>query len=244
MGSVSETEQAHSISAHLKTIKMVKTNLNFDMINSQQNLPGSPRKIKSDLPLKGKEVFYKKNTVIINEGDRSSCVHIIRSGKVRIFLKGGRGKIMVLGELKAGEYFGEMSLIDKNGSSTSAMAVEDTEVMEISQNNFRKYMRSNPDVAERIMLSLVTDLRKAHAKISNLAFVDVYGRVANMLLALAEDQNSLLVVNEKPSQQHMANVVGASREMISRILKKMVVAGDIRMVGKQIVIKRQPGNSA
>lgn len=187
----------------------------------------------------GRNEFYKKNDLIIVEGDNSNNAYIIKSGKVKIFLSDEYGKEIVLAELKAGEYFGEMALIDKDERSASVIAMEYTEVTVISQKSFRECLQSNPEISERIMLGLVRRLREANKKISSLVFMDANSRVANMLLSLAEDQDGLLVIDNKPTHQHIANVVGASREMITRILKNMADGGHIIVEGKQIILKPQ-----
>lgn len=191
----------------------------------------------------GRKEFYERNTIIVDEGDHTNCAYVINSGKIKIFLSDEQGKEIVLSELEAGEYFGEMALIDKEARSASAMTMEDTELTIISQKNFRECLQSNPEISERIMLDLVTNLREANKKISSLVFMTAYERVANMLVASANDQNGLLVVDEKPTHQHIANVVGASREMITRILKNMAEDGHISISGKQLTIFKRSHSS-
>lgn len=176
----------------------------------------------------------------MDEGDNTSCAYIINSGKVKIFLADEHGKEIILSELKSGDYFGEMALIDKEERSAAVMTMEDSELTVISQKNFRECLQTHPEIAERIMLGLVTNLREANKKISSLVFTDAYERLANMLLGLATKQNGLLVIDQKPTHQHMANVVGASREMITRILKNMAADGFIKIAGKQIVVLKRP----
>lgn len=184
----------------------------------------------------GQKSLYAKNTIIIKEGDDSNCAYFINSGKVKIYIAGGQDHKIILDVLNAGEYFGEMSLIDNQNRSATVKAVEDTELTVISQDAFRACMQSHPDVAGRIMLGLVTRLREADHKISSLALMSVHERVANMLLGLARDQDGQLVVAEKLTHQDIANSVGASREMVTRILKKMTSDGLIRIEGKRIII--------
>lgn len=211
------------------------------MINTPQSFLRALNNKELNILLRnGQKECHAKNTLIIGEGDRSSCAYIINSGKVKIFLSDEHGKEIILSELKPGEYFGEMSLIDQEERSAAAMTMEDTELTVISQKNFRECLRSYPEIAERIMLGLVTNLREANKKISSLVFTDAYERVANMLLVLAKNQNGLLVIDEKPTHQHMANVVGASREMITRILKNMAADGFIKIAGKQIIVLKRP----
>lgn len=210
------------------------------MINFSQSILGALGKNELDVLFRnGQQEFYEKNVTIITEGGHSNSAYLINSGKVKVFLSDEQGKEIVLSELEAGEYFGEMALIDKDERSAGVMTMEYAELTVISQKSFRECLQSNPDISERIVLGLVTNLREANKKIASLVFIDTYGRVANMLLALAKDQDGLLVVDEKPTHQHIANVVGASREMITRILKNMVADGHINIEGRQILIKRK-----
>jgi len=209
------------------------------MHNSSQNLLSALRKNELDILFRdGKHEVYRKNAIIINEGDLSDCAYLIHSGKVKIFLGDEDGKEIVLTELTTGGYFGEMALIDQHKRSATVMATEDTELTVISRQSFKECLHSNPDISERIMLGLVTNLREANNKISSLVFLDAHERVAKMLLTLAEVQDGRLVIDIKPTQQHIANVVGTSREMISRILRQMTEDGQISITGKTIVINR------
>lgn len=184
----------------------------------------------------GQKRLCVKNTLILKEGDFTNSAYFINSGKVKIFLNDEQGREIVLSVLAAGEYFGEMALIDKEERSAAAMCMEDTELTEISQHHFRECLQSHPDITERIMSGLVSRLREANNKISSLAFMGVQERMVNMLLGLAKDQAGLLVIEDKPTHQHIANIVGASREMVTRILKNMASDGRIEIVGKKIII--------
>lgn len=186
---------------------------------------------------KGQKKSYPKNKLIIDDGDLSSSAYIINSGKVKVFLSDDQGKEIVLSYLEAGEYFGEMALIDQEERSAAVMTVEDSELTEISQKSFRECLRAHPELAERMMLGLVSRLRDADKMISSLALQDVHERVANMLAKLAVKKDGKLVIDDKPTHQHIANIVGASREMITRILKNMSTDGHIEINGKQILIK-------
>lgn len=194
---------------------------------------------KSDLNVlkrNGQQRLCTKNTLIIDEGDRPNCAYVINSGKVKVFLRGEQGKEIVLSILKEGGYFGEMSLIDKEECSAAVMAMEDTELTVINHKNFWDCMHSHPEIAERIMLGLVTRLREANKKISSLALMDAHERVVNMLLELAHEQDGHLVIENRPTHQHIANIVGTSREMITRIFKDLTAAGHIKLDGKRLLI--------
>jgi CRP/FNR family cyclic AMP-dependent transcriptional regulator len=209
------------------------------MNNSPQNLLSSLRKNELDILFRnGKRESFAKNAIIINEGDLSDSAYIIHSGKVKIILSDSHGKELVLSELTAGDYFGEMALIDQSKRSASVMAMVDTELTVISRQSFRECLRTNPGIVDQIMFGLVTNLRKSNQKISSLVFMSAYDRLANMLLALAKDKDGSLVIDKHPTQQHIAGVVGVSREMISRIFKSLVDDGHIKVMGKRIMINR------
>jgi CRP/FNR family cyclic AMP-dependent transcriptional regulator len=194
---------------------------------------------KSDLNTlmrNGQKKLYPKNTIIVDEGDRPDCAYIINSGKVKIFLSDEHGREIVLSILKDGGYFGEMSLIDKEACSAAVMAMEDTELTAISRKNFWDCLHAHPEIAERIMLGLVTRLREANKKISSLALQDAHERVVDTLLGLAQEQDGQLIIENRPTHQHIANLVGTSREMITRILKDLTTAGHISIDGKRLVI--------
>ncbi|MFO0326248.1 MAG: helix-turn-helix domain-containing protein, partial [Burkholderiales bacterium] len=101
---------------------------------------------------------------------------------------------------------------------------------------FQECLKRAPKIATTVMTSLAKRLRDADKKISTLALMDVYGRVANTLLELAIETDGKLVVGEKLSQQEIANMVGASREMVNRILKDLSERGYISIESKQITI--------
>lgn len=184
----------------------------------------------------GQKKAYAKHMRVIDEGDRSDCAYYINSGQVKVFLSDENGKEIVLSMLKAGDYFGEMALIDQEVRSAAVITTEESELTVITQKSFREYLRSHPEIAEHIMLGLVTRLREANKKISSLALMDAHQRVANMLLEMANERDGQLVIDEKPTQQHIANIVGVSREMISRIMKNMVTDGHIQIESKKIII--------
>jgi CRP/FNR family cyclic AMP-dependent transcriptional regulator len=184
---------------------------------------------------------YAKDTVVLSEGDQSYSLYAINRGQVKVFLCNEDGNEIILNILGAGDYFGEMSLLDDNARSASVMTLEESELTIISRQDFRSCMSKSPEVVERIMLDLITRLRTANRKIGSLAFLDVYGRVYSTLLQLAREQDGRLIVATKMSHQDIANIVGASREMVSRIMRNLVKEGYILIEqGKKIVICEKP----
>jgi CRP/FNR family cyclic AMP-dependent transcriptional regulator len=132
------------------------------------------------------------------------------------------------------EFFGEMSLIDEKPRSASVEALEACEVLYISKPAFMACLKDNFDAAMLILRNVVARLREADRKIASLALMDVHGRVARLLMDLAHDVNGMWVVDT--GSEEMARMVGASREMVSRVLKEMRDGGLIRRDKRKIIV--------
>ena len=182
---------------------------------------------------------YPKNTVIVNEGDRSDTLFIILSGKVKAYLADEEGKEVLLSTQGPGEYFGEM-ILDQGPRSASVMTLEPCKFSVITTDQFRKFLTEHPNAGPELVMSLIHRVRELTKAVGNLALLDVYGRVAHLLLELATEHNGEMVINERLTQQDMASRVGCSREMISRILKDLRTGGYIRMEGERIIIAKNP----
>ena len=183
------------------------------------------------------EQTFQKNTVIVNEGDQSSSIFIILSGRVKVFLRNADGREMVINVLGPREYFGEM-VIDEGPRSASVETLETCRFMIITKADFKALVTADPDFALKLINRLMRRVRALTENIRSLALLDVYGRVARLLLELATEQDGRLVVTEKLTQQDIAERVGASREMISRIFKDLLAGGYISIENRQIIINR------
>lgn len=180
---------------------------------------------------------YPKHAVIVNEGDRSDSIFIIQSGRVKVYLHGKDGREIVLNVHGSGEYFGEM-VLDEGPRSASVMTLEASRFLEISKLDFRRFLSANPDFAMKLINRLMRRVRALTENVGNLALLDVYGRVARLLLELATEQEGALVVAERLTQKDIADRVGASREMVSRIFKDLVAGGYIAVDNRRISINK------
>src|SRR5689334_18381225 len=180
---------------------------------------------------------FPKNSVIINEGDRSDSIFIIVSGRVRVFLHGKDGKEVLLNVHGPGEYFGEM-VLDEGPRSASVMTLEHSKFLVIPKAVFRKFVSAHPDCAMRLINRLMQRVRALTESVGSLALLDVYGRVARLLLELAAEKDGKLVVTERLTQQDIADRVGSSREMVSRIFKDLTAGGYIEVEDRRITIRR------
>ncbi|MCA3217249.1 MAG: Crp/Fnr family transcriptional regulator [Burkholderiales bacterium] len=193
-----------------------------------------------DLANRGSIRSFPKNTVIINEGDRGESMFVVLSGKVKVYVSDDGGREMILDIYGAGDYVGEMSL-DGRPRSASVMTLEPTICAVVTRSALKDAVASSPDFAMKLIDTLIERARIATDNVKNLALMDVYGRVARLLLSLAKEQpDGKLVVPERMTQQDIADRVGASRDMISRIFKDLTVGGYVTVVDRVITINRKP----
>ena len=182
---------------------------------------------------------YPKNTIVITEGDTTDTLYVIQSGTVKVFLNDEHGKEIILSIMGANEYFGELSLLDGAPRSASVMTIEPTRLSVISKADFDAYLIKNPDVGVKLLETLVKRIRYLTDNVRSLALLDVYGRVARVLLSMAKEVDDKLVIEEKLTQQDIAKMIGASREMVSRILKDLTSGGYIDVKCGHIVINQK-----
>ena len=180
---------------------------------------------------------FPKNVVLVNEGDTTDAVFVIKSGRVKVFLRGKDEKEVVLNFHGPGEYFGELALSDAPRSA-SVVTLERTTVLIIPKRDFKQFVAANPEFALRLINRLMGRVRVLTENVRNLALLDVYGRVARLLLDLAVERDGKLVITEKLSQKDIGDRVGASREMISRIFKDLIAGGYVEVQQRRITINR------
>jgi CRP/FNR family cyclic AMP-dependent transcriptional regulator len=147
------------------------------------------------------------------------------------------GREVILAILGPNEFFGEMGLIDDHPRSASVVAIEPCELLTLSKRDFKKCLQDNFEMAMTVMRGLVKRLREADQKIGSLALMDVYGRVARLLLEMSEIVDGQKVVTKKLAKQDIAKMIGASREMVSRVMKDLQAAGSIEVRAGLIFLK-------
>jgi CRP/FNR family cyclic AMP-dependent transcriptional regulator len=180
---------------------------------------------------------FPKNTVVVSEGDRTDSLYIVVSGKAKVYVSDEKGKEIVLNHAGPGEYFGEM-VLDEGPRSASVMTTEPTQFLVVPKEDFSGFVAKSPDFSLHLIRKLIRRVRALTNDVKSLGLMDVYGRVARMLIELAVERDGALVIEEKPTQQEMASRIGASREMISRILSDLSNGGYIEVERDRIVIAR------
>lgn len=171
---------------------------------------------------------FKRAEAIVEQGKKSNALFILLNGRARVMTADGRGREVILATLRPGDHIGEMSLIDNEPHSATVRAEVQTDVLMLGRTEFARCLPENSSMAYAIMRGLVQRLRHADRKIESLALLDVYGRVARALLEFSVDEGQgERVIREKISRQDIAKMVGASREMVSRVMKDLEERGYI-----------------
>ena len=182
---------------------------------------------------------FPKHTIVVNEGDITDSLYVILSGKVKVYLGDESGKELILDVKGAGQYFGEM-VLDEGPRSASVMTLERSQFAIISRDDFKGVLLKHPEIALHLIQNLIRVTRGLNENVKSLATLDVYGRVARLLLELATKQDGKVVVLEKLTQKDIASRVGASREMINRILRDLTIGGYIKVEAGRITISKAP----
>jgi CRP/FNR family transcriptional regulator, cyclic AMP receptor protein len=205
----------------------------------QQSIAAIEDPVVRELATRGQIRSFPKNTVFINEGERGDSLFVIVSGRVKVYVSDNQGREMILDIHGPGQYVGEMAL-DGRPRSASVMTLEPTTCSMMTREALKAAIVANPDLAMALIEELIDRARAATDTIKNLALMDVYGRVARLLLSLARERDGKLVVPERLTQQDIADRVGASRDMISRIFKDLTIGGYVTVVDRQITLNRRP----
>jgi CRP/FNR family cyclic AMP-dependent transcriptional regulator len=178
-----------------------------------------------------------RGSIIMAAGDPTESLYIVLSGRLKVMMSDADGKEVILTILGPGEFFGEMGLIDDSPRSASVVAIEVCELLAITRRDFKKCLAENFEMSMAVMRGLVRRLREADRKIGSLALLDVYGRVARLLLDMAETVDGQKMVTKRLPKQDIAKMIGASREMVSRVMKDLQMGGFIEMRGSTIVLR-------
>ena len=184
---------------------------------------------------------YARGATIIEAGEPTGSLHIIISGRAQVVISDNKGRRVILAMLRPGDYFGEMGLLDDRPRSASVVAREASEILTLDKDDFARCLEQNFELAMTMARGLAKRLRQADNRIGSLALLDVYGRVAQLLLQEAETVNGIRLVAGGVSKQDIARMIGASRERVSRIMKDLQARGYIEMRGSSIVLLDQVG---
>lgn len=181
---------------------------------------------------------FPRNSLVINEGDVSDSLYVLVSGKAVAMRSDESGRLLVINRFGPWDYFGEMSFFDRSARCATVMTKERCEVLVIPRGEFLGFVKRHQEILWNMINALLAKVRRATEQIENLAFLDVYGRLARFLV---ENQNADGVIPEKFTQQELADVVGASRETVSRIFHELVQGGYLKKTrGRITILKKLP----
>lgn len=180
-----------------------------------------------------------RGSIVVRAGDKTDFVYLVLSGSLKVLVSDEEGREVILSMLGPGELFGEMGVLDDNPRSATVVTVVPSDLIVIAKSDFKRVLQENFEVSMFIMRNLVARLRTADRKIESLALMDVYGRVARLLLEMADDVNGEKVVNRKISKQDIAKMIGASREMVSRVMKDLHLQGLIEETNGKILLRER-----
>ena len=174
---------------------------------------------------------FKKGERIVVQNHKSEALYIILAGRARVVMSDAKGREVILATLQTGDHIGEMSLIDDEAHSASVEAEVQTDALELGRADFIRSLNESSSMAFAVMEGLVQRLRRADDKIGSLALMSVYDRVADVLRKAAKaSPNDDMTIRDKISRQDVAKMVGASREMVSRVMKDFEEQGFVELL--------------
>ena len=189
------------------------------------------------------EKKIQKGSILFSHGEKGSSLYLILKGRVKIVLIDDSGKELVLAILKKGDFLGEMSIIEDEVRSATAIALEPTVLLTIEKENFLNFLMKNPKAMLGVLKELSKRLRIADEKIGELAFQNVYERVINYLNTLAKTkgvkEKEGIFINDLPTKKEIADFIGSTRETVSRVLNDLQRKGFISLYRKSVIIKKK-----
>lgn len=185
---------------------------------------------------------YAKDDVVFHADESGDVFCLIREGQVKVTMISPEGKEIILSLLDPGDFFGEMALLDDEPRSATVVATEPLELITIWRSDFLQILSENFDITKKVLAEISRRLRTASNRIESLATMDVYGRLARFFLDLAKDQGKMLdngyVAVIRPTHQSIANMIGTSRETVSRLIHDLMRQNLLLSEGKTIYLRK------
>lgn len=182
---------------------------------------------------------FPRGAVVVNAGDDGHGLFVVQRGSVKVFVTDESGRELTLCILDPGEYFGELALLDDAPRSASVMTLERCELLQVPRHTFLALIESNHESMHVVLRNLVHRIRALTENVQAFALEDVFGRIHRLLDSLAVPQDGHRVIERRLTQQEIANLVGASREMVNRIVRDLVVGGYLSIEPQRMVLLRK-----
>ncbi len=208
------------------------------MQNAENPFAGLDEAALKSLAPHGTPRSFPRGAVLVNEGDDTDSLYVLLSGRVKAFLSDDGGKEVVLSTMQAGEYFGEL-VLDGGPRSASIMALEPCRIFVIPRRDVEGLLERNPAFARDLMHKLIARVRALTDKVGDLSLKDVYGRFLKFVEENAVERDGRHVIEERLTQHDIAARIGASREMVSRIVKDLVAGGYLSVDGRHLAVLRK-----
>lgn len=183
-----------------------------------------------------RERRFPKGTIIVSQGDPGDALYLIGSGQVKVALFAEDGREVILAVHSGGGFFGEMALLDDEPRSAHVIAMTDAVLLQLRREDFRNRLRNSPELGVALLRELSRRLRRADDTIARLALLDVNGRIASLLLEFARQENGVRITR-KLTHATIGQMVGASRETVSRAMRQLAVRGIISVNRREIILK-------
>jgi CRP/FNR family transcriptional regulator, cyclic AMP receptor protein len=179
---------------------------------------------------------FPRGSYVMRAGEETDALYIILAGRAKVLIPDDDGNEVILSVIGPNEFFGEMGLLDDQPRSASVETMEPCEMLRITRGAFLNCLKENFDACLIVIRNLVKRLREADRKIESLALIDVYGRVARLLIEMAQPVDGQWIIEKAPPKQEIARMIGASREMVSRVVKDLHDKGVIRAEKRKIYV--------
>ena len=203
-------------------------------------LSGLPQPERPGLLALLRHRHYRRGEVVFHQGDPGETLHLVRQGHLKVVIPGETGEEAVLTVVGPGELFGELTLLDGGPRSATVVAIEDVETATLGRGDFLSLLRSNPAVVEAILAMLAGTIRRLSEQVADLAFLDLRGRFAKKLLELAathgERAGESIEIHVSLTQEELANMIGATRPRVNKLLGFFEDRGEIARRGRWIAI--------
>ena len=183
---------------------------------------------------------YNKENILMSVDEEGDSLYIITEGRVKVSVFSESGKEIIFSILRDGDFFGEMALLDGQPRSANITATEDSKVFILHRKDFANLLEKYPRISIKLLEELSLRLRKTDQRLESIALLDVTGRIATVLVQLGEEQGQEthegVLIRSRPTHQEIANMVGTTRETVTRVLKQLELKGYINMTGKDVII--------
>lgn len=206
-------------------------------LRTLQLFQGLPEETIQDLARLATMKSVPRNRAIVRAGERTDYLYFVLTGSLKVISSDEEGREVILNILGQGELFGEMGIFNEQPRSASVVSIVPTDLILLAKNDVRTLMQQNFEIAWRMMANLADRLRSADRRIESLALMDVYGRVARVLIETSGEVDGQTLLASRISKQDIAKMVGASREMVSRVMKDLTARGLIEETTSGIVLR-------